>query len=67
MVEYGNGVGQVAGGSGGKVGNGGGDLGGQFVNFVTDSVDRISALPPETLLLIAVVAIVGLVVLRRAF
>jgi hypothetical protein len=67
MVEYGNGVGQVAGGSGGKVGTGGGDLGAQFVNFVTDSVDRISALPPETLLLIAVVVIVGLVVLRRAF
>ena len=67
MVEYGNGVGQVAGGSGGKVGNGGGDLGGQFVNFVTDSVHKISALPPETLLLIVIVAIVGLIVLKRAF
>jgi hypothetical protein len=67
MVEYGNGVGQVAGGSGGKLGHGGGDLGGQVVNFVTDSVHKISALPPETLLLIAVVAIVGLIFLRRAF
>jgi hypothetical protein len=67
MVEYGNGVGQVAGGSGGKLGGGGGDLGGQFVNFVTDSVHTISALPPETLLLIAIVAIVGLFVLKRAF
>ena len=69
MVEYGNGVGQVAGGSGGKLGGGGGggDLGGQFVNFVTDSVHKISTLPPETLLLIVVVVIVGFVVLKRAF
>ena len=67
MVEYGNGVGQVAGGSGGRVGGGGADWGGQIVHFVTDSVDKISALPPETLLLIAVVAIIGLVVLKRAF
>jgi hypothetical protein len=67
MVEYGNGVGQVAGGSGGKLGNGGGDLGAQVVNFVTDSVHQISALPPQTLLLIVVVAVVGLFVLKRAF
>jgi hypothetical protein len=67
MVEYGNGVGQVAGGSGGRVGSGGGDVGAQFVNFVTDSVHRISTLPPETLLLIVVIAIVGLFVLKRAF
>jgi hypothetical protein len=67
VVEYGNGVGQVAGGSGGGPGGGGGDLGGQLVDFVTNSVDRISALPPETLLLIVVVAIVGVFVLKRAF
>lgn len=67
MVEYGNGVGQVAGGSGGRVGTGGGDVGAQFVNFVTDSVHKISTLPPETLVLIVVVAIVGLFVLKRAF
>jgi hypothetical protein len=68
MVEYGNGVGQVAGGSGGKLGGGGGgDLGGQFVNFVTDSVHKISTLPTEQLLLLTVVVIVGLVFLKRAF
>jgi hypothetical protein len=67
MVEYGNGVGHVAGGSGGRVGTGGGDVGAQIANFVTDSVHKISTLPPETLVLIVVVAIVGLVVLKRAF
>jgi hypothetical protein len=68
MVEYGNGVGQVAGGSGGKLGGGGGgDLGGQFVNFVTDSVHKISTLLTEQLLLLTVVVIVGLVFLKRAF
>ena len=70
MVEYGNGVGQVSGGSGGTLGGGGGgggDVGAQFVNFVADSAHKISTLPPETLLLIVVVAIVGLFVLKRAF
>ena len=67
MVEYGNGVGEVAGGSRGTLGGGGGDLGGQFVNFLTDSAHKISTLPTETLLLIVVVLIVGLIVLKRAF
>jgi hypothetical protein len=74
MVEYGHGVGQVSGQAGGGGGGGGGlggggpvDLGASVSNFVSDSVDRIAALPPEMLLLLVVVIFAGLIVLRRAF
>lgn len=68
MVEYGHGVGQVsgAGGGGGQRG-GSGDVGAQAVELVSDTVDRIAALPPEMLLVLAVVILAGLVVLKRAF
>ncbi len=69
MVEYGHGVGQVsgAGGGGGGQRGGSGDVGAQAVELVTDTVDRIAALPPEMLLVLAVVILAGLVVLKRAF
>jgi hypothetical protein len=65
MVEYGNGVGEVAGRSGG-----GGqpmDVGASLSQFVTDSANTISTMPPAALLLGVVVIIVGLMVLRRVF
>jgi hypothetical protein len=72
MVEYGNGVGQVSGqggggGGGGALGGGPVDLGARAANFVTDTVDTISALPPGMLLLLAVGVLAGLIVLRRVF
>jgi hypothetical protein len=71
MVEYGNAVDQgsrAAGGGGGSgVGGGGADLGAGAVNFVNDTVHNVSALPPEMLLLLAVVILAGLYFLKRAF
>jgi hypothetical protein len=71
MVEYGHGVGQVSGQSGGGAGTGGGgsttDLGASVSGFISDSVDRIAALPPEMLLLLVVLIFAGLIVLKRAF
>ena len=68
MVEYGNGVGQGAGQAGG--GSGGGqslDAGAAMGQFVTDSVNTISAMPPAALLAGLVVILVGLMLLKRAF
>ena len=65
MVEYGNGVGEVAGRSGG-----GGqtmDVGASLSQLVTDSAHTISTMPPAALLLGVVVIIVGLMVLKRVF
>ena len=68
MVEYGNAVdqGSRAAGGGPSVGGGGADLGAGAVNFVNDTVHNVQALPPETLLLLAVVILAGLYVLKRA-
>jgi hypothetical protein len=69
MVEYGNGVsgvaGQVSGGSGatGRTV----DLGAQAGQFVTDSIQTLSTLPPAGLLALAVVVFLGLLLLKRAF
>lgn len=69
MVEYGNateqGSGQLGGGT--SVNGGPGDMGAAAVRWVGDSVDTIAALPPETLLLLAVIVLAGLFVLKRAF
>ena len=68
MVEYGNGVGQGAGQAGG--GSGGGqslDAGAAMGQFVTDSVNTISTMPPAALLAGLVVILVGLMLLKRAF
>lgn len=68
MVEYGQGVGQGTGMGGANPGTSGTqDLGAGVSAFVSDAVDTVSALPPEMLVLIAVVIFVGLIVLRRAF
>jgi len=67
MVEYGNGVGQVAGHAGGQGAGKQVDLGASFANLVSDPVHTISTLPPTTLVVIVVVVFLGLVVLRRAF
>jgi len=65
MVEYGNGVGQVAGRNGG--GGGQLDVGASIGQFVGDSVHTLSTLPPAELLAIVVIVFLGLVFLRRAF
>jgi hypothetical protein len=71
MVEYGNAVDQgsraAGGGGGSSVGGGGADLGAGAVNFVNDTVHNVQALPPEMLLLLAVVILAGLYFLKRAF
>jgi hypothetical protein len=68
MVEYGNGVGEVAGQAGGGSGGSGSmDVGASLSRFVTDSVDTISASTPLTLFAIFLVIVVGLIVLKRAF
>ena len=70
MVEYGNAVDQgsraAGGGGGSSVGGGGADLGAGAVNFVNDTVHNVRALPPEMLLLLAVVILGGLYFLKRA-
>jgi len=69
MVEYGNGVGQVAGRSGGGGGGGGQslDVGAQLSQFVTDSAHTISTMPPAALVAGVVLILIGLMMLRRAF
>jgi len=67
MVEYGNAVDQGSrAAGGGSVGGGGADLGAGAVNFVNDTVHKVQAMPPEMLLLLAVVILAGLYVLKRA-
>lgn len=68
MLEYGNGVGEVAGKAGG--GSGGGaptDVGASLSQFVTDSAHTISTTPPGILLLALVVIVVSLMMLKRVF
>jgi hypothetical protein len=68
MLEYGNGVGQVAGkaagGSGGATST---DVGASLSQFVTDSAHTIQTTPPGILLLGLVVIVVGLMMLKRVF
>jgi hypothetical protein len=69
MVEYGNGVGGVAGQVAGSHGGGSGpvDVGASVGQFLTSSVHTLSTMPPGELLGVFVVVIVGLLILRRAF
>lgn len=67
MVEYGQSVGQVAGASGHAAGGGTQDLGAGAAAFVSNAINTVSAFPPETLLLIALAIVAGLIFLRRAF
>jgi hypothetical protein len=69
MVEYGHGVGEVAGRTGGRaggVGGGGPDLGAGFTQLINDTVNTISAIPPEMLLAGVLAILVGLALFRRA-
>ena len=73
MVEYGNGISNGAGGqvSGGGGGGGGGavngDWGAAIGQAANDAVTTFMALPPWQMALIVVIAIGGLIVLKRAF
>jgi len=64
MLEYGNGVGQVAGGSGGNSGSSV-DVGASLAQMVNDSAQTISTMPPATLLAGLVIIVLGLFVLKR--
>jgi hypothetical protein len=66
MLEYGNGVGQVAGGSGGNGGSSA-DVGASLAQMVNDSAQTISTMPPATLLAGLVIIVLGLFVLKRVF
>ena len=67
MLEYGNGVGEVAGKAGGGSGGTSTDVGASLSQFVTDSAHTISTTPPGILLLGLVVVVVGLMMLKRVF
>ena len=68
MVEYGNGVGTATGVAGGGAHSGGSmDAGAAFGQFVSDTVNNISSLPPTTLFLGVVVLVVGFILFKRAF
>jgi hypothetical protein len=69
MVEYGNGVGQVAGQvTGGSSGGGQTvDMGASVSQFITNSMHTISTMPPAYLVIGAVILFLGLMLLRRAF
>jgi hypothetical protein len=69
MVEYGNGVGQVAGQVGGGSGGAGQslDVGASVGQFVTNSMQTLSTMPPAYLLAGFVIVVLGLIILRRAF
>jgi len=66
MAEYGQGVGQATGAAGGG-GGGTQDLGAGAMAFVNHAVHTVSTMPPAQLALLAVVVILGLIFLRRAF
>ncbi len=69
MVEYGGTVsgvgGQVAGGSG--AGGRSIDLGASASQFITNTIDTLSSLPPLGLLALVVVVVLGLIIVKRAF
>jgi hypothetical protein len=74
MVEYGHGVGEVAGRSGGGTGGlGSGGLGGgqdpaaALSQLVNDSVNTLSSLPPEVLVIGLLAVFLGFALLKRAF
>lgn len=66
MLEYGNGVGEVAGRSGGGGGTSA-DVGASLGQFVNDTAHTLSTMPPATLLAGLVIVVVGLFVLKRVF
>ena len=69
MAEYGQGVAQGSGLTGGGAGAGGGtmDVGQAAAGFVNDAVTTVSTLPPEALLAMVVVIFLGFIALKKAF
>jgi len=67
MVEYGNGVGQSTGLATGGHAGGTTDAGAAFGQWVSDTVNNITSLPPSTLLIAAVVIVAAFIILKRAF
>ena len=69
MAEYGNGVSGVAGQVTGGAGTGGRsvDVGASASQFINDSVQTLSTMPPAALLALVVVVFLGLIFLKRAF
>jgi hypothetical protein len=68
MLEYGNGVGEVAGkAAGGSAGHASTDVGASLSQFVSDSAHTLSTTPPGILLLGLVVIVVGLMMFKRVF
>ena len=66
MVEYGNGVGQVAGRAGGGGGGQPTDVGAALSQVVNDSMTTLGTLPPAVLLLLgAVVLFLGWILLKK--
>ncbi len=69
MVEYGGTVsgvgGQAAGGSGG--GGRSIDVGASASQFIANTIDTLSSLPPMGLLALVVVVVLGLLIVKRAF
>ena len=72
MTEYGHGVAEGAGQFSGSAGGGGGGTGGggdwgfALGRAVGDTIDTVTALPAEQLLLLVVAVVVGFWILRRA-
>lgn len=62
-MEYGRVIGESTGIGGG--GGGPGDITGQVLDALSDAVDQIASQPPEILIGIAIVALIGLVLIRR--
>ena len=67
MIEYGNGVGEVAGQSGGGSSGASVDVGASLGQLVTDASNTISTTPPGLLLLGLVLVVVGFMMLKRVF
>jgi hypothetical protein len=67
MLEYGSGVGEVAGQSGGGSGGASMDVGASLGQLVADASNTISTTPPGILLLGLVVVVVGFMMLKRVF
>jgi hypothetical protein len=68
MVEYGNGIGQVAGQAGGGSGGGSVDAGAGVGQLVANATQTLSTMPPAVLVVGAIALVfIGLIILRKAF
>lgn len=65
MAEYGRVTGETTSRAGGGGGGGSIDVGGGVMDFINNTVDQVTSMPPEQLLLIGIVLFIGLLILRR--